>query len=66
MKAKLHRFLTSALDVGEWSVLLPVALLQGKESLRTHLGVEVGPKTSLDILEKTKSLVPRGIRNPDC
>jgi hypothetical protein len=60
---KMHRFLTSALDKGEWSASRPGRFITGERAPSTHcIGGWVGPRACLDAGEK--SLAPAGNRMP--
>ena len=63
---KLHSFLTSTLDEGEWSTYgLRRFSLRGKTSHTHQMGGWVAPRAGLDALEETKSLPPTRIWTPD-
>jgi hypothetical protein len=55
MYGRVHAFLTSALDGGEWSASRPCCFTPGKTAPGTHcIGGWVGPKAGLDVMEKSK------------
>jgi hypothetical protein len=55
VELKLHAFLTSALDGGEWSALRPYHLTFRKRAHATHwIGGGVGPRAGLDAVVKRK------------
>jgi hypothetical protein len=60
-----HLFVTLALDWGKCSISHPCRLPPGKDPGSHWIRGCVGPRTSLYSLEKRKSLVSTGIRNPD-
>jgi hypothetical protein len=52
-----------AVGGGEWSALCPGCFTHMERTPFTHeRGGWVGPRASLDVLEKTKSFVPAGTR----
>ena len=52
---RLHAFLSLALNRGEWSASRPVSLTNEARAPRTHrIGVWMGPRTGLGVLEKKK------------
>jgi hypothetical protein len=52
-------FLTSALHEGEWSASCPGHFTNGEGTPSSHwIGGWVGPRVSLDAVEKRKSLAP--------
>jgi hypothetical protein len=56
---EIHIFLTSALAGGEWSASRRRRFTPGEVALDTHwIGGWVGPRASLDDVEKRKYLVP--------
>jgi hypothetical protein len=56
-------FLTSALDWGEWWASCPGSFTPRELAPGTHsIGVCVGPRASLDVVEKRKSLTLPGIQ----
>ena len=59
---KLHSFLTSTLDEGEWSTYgLGCLSPRGKPPGTHQMGGWVAPRAGLDALEERKSLLPNGI-----
>jgi hypothetical protein len=59
---QIHIFLTLALVGGDRSASRPAALLSGKDPPGTHwIGGWVGPRASLDDMEKRKFLTLPGL-----
>jgi len=52
VEVQLHSFLTSALDGGEWSTSRPSRFIPGKEPPFPSIEGWVGPRVSLDVMEK--------------
>jgi hypothetical protein len=62
---KLHSFLTSALDGGEWSASRPGCITPRERAPGTHwIGGWVGPRAVLDAVVKTKIPSPRRESSP--
>jgi hypothetical protein len=58
----IHIFLTSALVGGKWSASRPGHFIPGERASGTHwIGGWVGPKASLDYVEKRKFLTLPGL-----
>jgi hypothetical protein len=58
----IHIFLTSALAGGEWSASRPGCTTPGERAPVTHwIGGWVGPRASLDDVEKRKFLTRQGL-----
>jgi hypothetical protein len=65
VEVKLHAFLTSALDGGEWSASLPDRFTPRERTPGTNwIGGWVGPRAILDALVKRKIPSPRRESNP--
>jgi hypothetical protein len=60
---QIHVFLTSAQVGGEWSASRPCRFTPGERAPSTHwIGGWVGPRTSLDDVEKRKILPLPGLK----
>jgi hypothetical protein len=59
---QIHVLLTSALVRGEWSASRPCRFTPGERAVGTHwLGGWVGPRTSVNVVEKRKFLTLPGL-----
>jgi len=65
VEIKLHAFLTSGLDEGEWSASCPTHFIPGERDPGTHrVGRWVGPRAGLNAVEKRKVPVLVGYQRP--
>jgi len=65
VEIQLHLFLTLVLDGGKCSTSCPSPVTCGKEPQYPWIGGWVGPRDSLEVLKRKKSLVHAGIQKPD-
>ena len=58
-EVEIHSFLTSGSNGDEWSISQPDCFTPGEKNSGTHgTGVWVGPRASLDFMDKRKILAP--------